>query len=53
MRKAFIYYNGQLIAFVNFEKIDSTERGIFLTAGYGDDKKTVAVVPLTHFILIE
>jgi len=48
-----IYFNGTLITFVNFEKIEKTDSSTYLTVGYGDDKKTVAIVPITHFILIE
>lgn len=52
MRKAEIYFNGQIVCSVNFEKIENDEQSTFLTVGYGDGKRTVAIVPKTHLIII-
>ena len=52
MRKADIYFNGEIVCTVSFEKIENTEQSTFLTVGYGDDKRTVAIVPKTHLIVI-
>lgn len=55
MRKAYIYFNGQLLQHVKFEKISfEADMGLTkLTIGFGDSLKIVALVPNTHFILIE
>ena len=53
MRKAAIYFNGSVVNFVKFEKIVKTEQNTCLIVGYGDDEKTVAIIPITHLIIIE
>lgn len=50
MRKATIYFRGTAIITVQYEKIESTEHGTFLTIGYGDDRRIVAKIPLDHLI---
>jgi len=52
MRKATIYFNGSIILTVSFEKIERTDQSTFLTIGYGYDKRTVAIVPKSHLIVI-
>lgn len=52
MRKATIYFNGSVILTVSFEKIELTDQSTFLTIGYGDDKRTVSIIPHSHLIVI-
>lgn len=51
--KATIYFNGQPIQTVEFEKYDfSIEGTVILYTGYGDSRKNVAIIPQSHLIII-
>lgn len=54
MKNAEIYFNGHVVQSTKFEKIELSDSGLtlFLTIGYGDSKKIVAVIPTTHLIII-
>lgn len=53
MKKAKIYFKGTPIVTVNFEKIQKTDTNTYLTKGYGDEKKVIAIVPNSHLIVFE
>ena len=53
MRKASVYFKGKLVCIIDFEKIEHCADNTLLTKGYGQDRKVLAIVPISHLITID